>query len=91
MWPFTGAGEQDFLPIVRHRDGLTVTSTSAEHTIFAVDEATAAESPLALGERVMMVPFYSDATMLLHREAYAVRGGIVEAVWSLEGSIGRLQ
>lgn len=38
-----------------------------------------------------MVPFYSDATMLLHRQAYAVRDGLVEAVWSLEGSMGRLQ
>ena len=35
-------------------------------------------NPLQLGERVMMVPFYSDATMLLHREAYAIRNGLVE-------------
>ena len=55
MWPFAGAGESDFLPIVRHRDGLTVDSTSAEHTIFAVDDATVG-SPLTLGERVMVRP-----------------------------------
>jgi hypothetical protein len=63
---------------VRHREGLTVASTSAEHTIFKVSEQTAVSTPLQLGERVMMVPFYSDATMLLHREAYAVRNGLVE-------------
>lgn len=124
---------------MRHREGLTVAATSAEHTIFKVSEETALNNPLQLGERVMMVPFYSDATMLLHRQAYAVRNGTVEvriidlrltpdatlraepwfcdhatrqaaaafptvlhgkngftrtlvqAVWSLEGSIGRLQ
>ena len=42
-------------------------------------------------DQVTMVPYYSDATMLLHRRAYAVREGSVEAIWSLEGSIGRLQ
>eukprot|EP01043_Picozoa_sp_COSAG02_P021576 COSAG02_NODE_1099_length_14585_cov_19.264669_10_plen_82_part_00 len=53
-------------------------STSAEHTIFKVSEETALNNPLQLGERVLMVPFYSDATMLLHRQAYAVRNGTVE-------------
>ena len=43
-----------------------------------VQAETIAAAPLELGERVMMVPFYSDATMLLHRQAYAVRGGVVE-------------
>jgi|EP01047_Picozoa_sp_COSAG01_P048721 D-serine deaminase-like pyridoxal phosphate-dependent protein len=68
--------------------GLHVKSLSAEHTIFDVDPGTPA---LALGQRVMMVPYYSDATMMLHRLAYGVRGGVVEAVWSLGGSVGRLQ
>ena len=53
-------------------------STSAEHTIFKVSKEVAQNNPLKLGERVMMVPFYSDATMLLHRQAYAVRNGTVE-------------
>ena len=53
-------------------------STSAEHTIFKISDETASINPLQLGDRVMMVPFYSDATMLLHRQAYAVRNGIVE-------------
>ena len=30
-------GDPDHLPLVRHREGLTVSSTSAEHTIFAVE------------------------------------------------------
>lgn len=42
-------------------------------------------------DRVTVVPPYSDASMLLHRNIYAVRDGVVEDVWSLEGTIGRMQ
>jgi hypothetical protein len=43
-----------------------------------------------LGERVTMVPVYSDATTLLHRRVYGVRGGLVEAVYDVETN-GQLQ
>ena len=39
------------LPLVRNRPGLTVSSLSAEHTVFDVDNAALGE-PLELGERV---------------------------------------
>jgi D-serine deaminase-like pyridoxal phosphate-dependent protein len=65
-----------------------VDSLSAEHTIFSVSEGG---PKLSLGERVTVVPPYSDASMLLHRNIYAVRDGMVEDVWSLEGTIGLMQ
>ena len=49
-WPFPHeAGEN--LPLVRNRPGLTVSSLSAEHTVFDVDNDALGE-PLELGERV---------------------------------------
>lgn len=81
------------LPIVHsHSSHLEVTALNAEHTIFKVREgAEEARGLPKLGERVTLIPAYSDATMLLHSHVYAARKGIVESVWSLEGSIGRLQ
>ena len=48
-------------------------------------------SMLCWCDRVTVVPPYSDASMLLHRNIYAVRDGMVEDVWSLEGTIGLMQ
>ena len=33
----------------------------------------------------------SDASMILHRNVYAVRDGVVVDVWEMDGSIGRTQ
>ena len=33
----------------------------------------------------------SDASMILHRNVYAVRDGVVVDVWEMDGSIGRMQ
>ena len=36
-------------------------------------DVSGAAAPLQLGERVLLQPYYSDATMLLHRTAHGVR------------------
>ena len=42
------------------------------------------------GDRITMIPNYSDSTMLLHRTLYAVRNGIIEAAWPISAA-GALQ
>jgi hypothetical protein len=71
---------------------MQVSSLNAEHTIFQLVGSGSGDSltvPL-LGERVTMVPVYSDATTLLHRRIFGVRGGIVEAVYDIQTN-GKLQ
>ncbi len=42
--------------------------------------------PLKVGDRVRLVPSHVCTTCNLHRRIFAVRGGVVEAVWPVEGS-----
>ncbi|MQA00241.1 MAG: DSD1 family PLP-dependent enzyme [Dehalococcoidia bacterium] len=81
-----GGGMHTGLPVVVSPRGLTVRALNAEHTIFDRDP----DAEVQPGDRVTMVPHYSDSTMLLHRRLYAVRAGTVEAVWPIAGA-GMLQ
>ena len=65
---------------------MEVISLNAEHTIVAVDD----DVNLNHGDRVTLVPHYSDSTVLLHREMYAVRNNFVEEIWPITGA-GALQ
>lgn len=80
------AGMHTGLPRVVAPEGLSILRLNAEHTI--LERASGAE--VASGDRVTMIPHYSDSTVLLHRRMYAVRGGLVEAVWPIAGA-GMLQ
>ena len=42
--------------------------------------------PLKVGDRVRLVPSHGCTTCNLHRRLFAVRDGIVEGVWAIEGS-----
>jgi D-serine deaminase-like pyridoxal phosphate-dependent protein len=53
---------------------------SAEHTII---ELSAPNSDLKVGDQVEFVVGYSDTTVHLHEEMYAMRNGRVEAVWPI--------
>ena len=75
------------LPKVISHPGVTVTALNAEHAILQLAPGT---PHLALGERLVMVPFYSDATAVLHRRFFGVRGGRVERVFDMSASIGML-
>ena len=66
--------------------GVSLRGLNAEHSIFELDEGTT----LTPGDRVTLVPHYSDSTVLLHRQMYAVRDGVVEDVWPIAAA-GMLQ
>lgn len=73
---------QDFgKPAIKGFRGEQVWKLAEEHTL--VD--TPAE-PAQIGERREVIPAHCCATMNLHRQCVAVRGGRVEAVWPIEAS-----
>ena len=83
-WKTTG--RHTGLPRVIAPSGVTCLGLNAEHTVLELDEGI----ELTPGQRFTMIPHYSDSTVLLHRQLYAVRDGIVEAVWDVAGA-GMLQ
>ena len=83
-WKATG--RHTGLPSVIKPEGWKCVGLSAEHTHFA----TYGGDPLSIGDRVEMIPHYSDSTVLLHRTLYAQRDGVVEEAWEISGS-GALQ
>ncbi|MBX7166342.1 MAG: DSD1 family PLP-dependent enzyme [Pirellulales bacterium] len=74
------------MPEVEGRPGLRFSKLSAEHGWLDVEPQ---EQGLALGERLHVIPGYSDFTAVLHDHFLAVRGGRVEAIWPLAAR-GRL-
>lgn len=60
---------------------------SAEHGIIRL--AAASETP-RVGDRIEIIPGYSDSTVFLHDVLYGIRYGRVETVWPLVGR-GKLQ
>ncbi len=83
-WKATG--RHTGLPAVRKPEGWQCVGLSAEHTHLSRDGG----EPLQIGDRVEIVPHYSDSTVLLHRTLYAHRDGIVEEEWEISGA-GALQ
>ena len=63
-----------------------ITGLSAEHGILRLDPSA---QGLRVGERLEIIPGYSDLTNVLHDRFYALRGERVEGVWPLEAR-GRL-
>ena len=83
-WKATG--RHTGLPSVVNPPGWECVGLSAEHTHLSRNGGESLE----LGDRVEMVPNYSDSTVLLHRTLYAHRSGVVEEEWEISGS-GALQ
>ena len=80
------SGRHTGLPSVIKPDGWQCVGLSAEHTHFSRDGG----EPVQIGDRVELIPHYSDSTVLLHRTLYAHRDGTVEESWEISGS-GALQ
>ena len=78
------------LPKVISHHALKVSALNAEHTVFEIAEGSDEAELPKLGERVTLVPVYSDATMLLHRHVLGVRAGVVEDSWVVDAN-GLLQ
>ncbi|VVC75837.1 3-hydroxy-D-aspartate aldolase [Aquicella siphonis] len=79
---FKTAGWHPFggLPEPRDRKDLKIIGLSAEHTKI---ESIIEKHPvnLAHGDKIVLIPGYTDAMGFLHREIYAIRHDIVEQVW----------
>jgi len=79
-WKSTG--RHTGLPRIVSHKNTEVISLNAEHTIVQ----SAGDPGVSAGDRMTMVPHYSDSTVLLHREMYAVRNNIIEDVWPITGA-----
>ena len=75
------------MPFVLGREDVHVASLSAEHGILRLDPSA---QDLKIGQRLEIVPGYSDFTCVLHDRFYALRGDQVEGVWPLQAR-GKLQ
>ncbi|MGE5090151.1 MAG: DSD1 family PLP-dependent enzyme [Candidatus Levyibacteriota bacterium] len=78
------------LPQVHSREGqggVEYVKASDEHGVL---EVAATRAPLALGERIWLVPGHCDPTVNLYDFIVAVRGGVVAGVWPVEarGALG---
>jgi D-serine deaminase-like pyridoxal phosphate-dependent protein len=67
-------------PLVVGRDDIEVSRLTAEHGDLTLGESA---RDLKIGDRLLLVPGYSDFTCVLHDEFVAIRKGVVEAVWPL--------
>jgi 3-hydroxy-D-aspartate aldolase len=67
--------------VVKGRPAERVVKLAEEHT--RVEDGGGGPK---LGERREVLPAHCCATMNLHRQCVAVRGGRVEAVWPIEAS-----
>jgi len=75
-------------PLVEgYEETVRVVRLSAEHGQLELDEPARG---LKIGDRLWLIPGYSDFTNVLHNEFVAIRRGRVEAVWPLTAR-GRLQ
>jgi D-serine deaminase-like pyridoxal phosphate-dependent protein len=73
---------QDFCrTALKNRPGDKVARVSEEHTIVETSE-----DAVRIGDRVEVYSGHCCATMNLHRQAVAVRGRKVEAIWPIEAS-----
>jgi D-serine deaminase-like pyridoxal phosphate-dependent protein len=68
-------------PVLQDYPECQISGLSAEHATVAVDR----QNSLKIGEKVHVIPGYSDFTFVLHDRAVALRRGRVEAVWDLLG------
>ena len=69
------------------RDDIRVRSLSAEHGDLELDPSAA---DIQIGDRLEMIPGYSDMTTVLHNQFHGFRGNQRELVWPLEAR-GHLQ
>jgi len=72
-----GAVPKPILPAAVRRVGL-----SAEHATIEMENPT--DTP-HVGDKIEFVVGYTDTTVHLHEELYAIRDGVIEAVWPVVG------
>ena len=75
------------VPLVVGRDDIEVGPLSAEHGQLNLQPSA---QDLKIGDRLEIIPGYSDMTCVLHNHFLGFRNGNLEVIWPLEGR-GRLQ
>jgi D-serine deaminase-like pyridoxal phosphate-dependent protein len=73
-------------PVLKDYPNCRIVGLSAEHATVEVGEGNAPK----IGEKVSVIPGYSDFTFVLHNRVLGHRGGRVETAWDLLGR-GMLQ
>lgn len=73
-------------PVLQDYPGCRIVGLSAEHATVATDS----DRILPIGEKVQVIPGYSDFTLVLHDRVLGFRDRVVTAVWDLLAR-GRLQ
>ena len=74
-------------PLIVGRDDIHFESLSAEHGTLRLDPSA---QDLRIGDRLEVVPGYSDMTCVLHDQFLGIRNNRLEVIWPLEGR-GKLQ
>jgi len=76
------------LPKTRDKKTLKIIGLSAEHTKFEILPSNANDENVSnlndsikRGDKIMLIPGYTDAMGFLHRRIYGIRGDVVETVW----------
>ena len=66
-------------PSVKGVDGATVTALNDEHAVIALPSS----SPLAIGDRIQLIPSHTDPTVNLHDVFYVIEDDRVVDVWPI--------
>jgi len=74
-------------PLVVDRDDMHFESLSAEHGTLRLDSSA---QDLRIGDRLEVIPGYSDMTCVMHDYFYGFRQNRLDVIWPLEGR-GKLQ
>lgn len=74
------------MPTLKDHPAHQVINLSAEHTTVALES----DGSFQIGQKLEVIPGYSDLTFVLHDRVLAHRQGRIEAVWDLLGR-GKLQ
>ena len=70
------------LPMVKDRPGAKLTALAEEHGIIQFEEP---ESRLRVGDKIELIPSHGCTTINLHDSYYAIRKGLLEAIWPITG------
>ena len=79
---FKTLSQSESAPSALGRDDLDLRYLSAEHGVFTVREGCPGPE---VGERIELLPWYSDSTTYLHDRFVGTRRGVVECVWEIAG------
>jgi D-serine deaminase-like pyridoxal phosphate-dependent protein len=73
------------MPEVQGISGIQYRPGGDEHGILTpAQESSLAQVPLAIGQRIALIPSHIDTTVNLHDAYYGYRNGIIEEIWEVD-------